>query len=76
MHPIRWSKQNLRDQRGTNHDCAGQKHDEHGWAIAGIGKAVIEPAALAALPQRQEASKQLALTAARTTAAEASVNRA
>jgi hypothetical protein len=43
--------------------------------VTGIGKAVIEPTDLAARPQRQEACKQLALTAARTAAAEASVNR-
>ncbi len=48
---------------------------EYGRAVAGIGKAVIEPADLAARPQRQEACKQSALTAARTAAAEASVNR-
>jgi len=75
MHPIRWLKQNLGHQRGTDDDRAGQEYDEYGRTVAGIDKAVIEPADLAARPQRQEARKQLAVAAARTAAAEASVNR-
>ena len=65
MHPIRRLKQNLRHQRSTDHDCAGQKHDEHGGTIAGIGKTIIESAALAARLQFQESGKQPPLTAAR-----------
>src|SRR5215472_18374379 len=68
---MRRLKQNLGHQRSSNHDRAGQKHDEYGRAVAGIGKAVIEPADLAARPQRQEARKQLTLAAARTAAGQA-----
>ena len=31
----------LGHQRGADHDGAGEKHDEHGRSVAGVGEAVI-----------------------------------
>ena len=51
----------LGHQRGADHDEAGEEHDEDGGPVAGIGEAIIEPADLAARPQRQKARNSLPL---------------
>jgi len=67
-------KHNFGDQGSPDYDCACEEHDEDGWAVAGIGKAVIKPATLAARTQGQKPGKQAALAAAWTGASQASGN--
>ena len=68
--PIRRMINCLRDQGGADNDEAGRKHDEGRGPVAGIGKAVVEPADVAAREQRQEARKQLSPATMRTAAAQ------
>jgi hypothetical protein len=56
-------EQDLCDQGGADDDRAGEKHDEHGRPVSGIGKCVIKTAMLTMRPQRQKALEQLALAA-------------
>lgn len=60
----------FRDQGRADDDKSGQKHDENGRPIAGIGKAIVEPAKFAAGTQGQKSRKQLSPAAMRTAAAQ------
>src|SRR5579862_714629 len=75
MDPIGWMIERLNDQGCANYDEAGEKHDEDGRSITGIGETIIESARVAARPQLQKALKQLALPAAWTGACETGKNR-
>jgi hypothetical protein len=66
VNPIGWMEQNLCDQGGADDDRAGEKHDEYGRPVSGIGKCVIKTAMLTMRQQRQKALEQLALAATRT----------
>jgi hypothetical protein len=66
VNPIGRMEQDLCDQGGADDDRAGEKHDEHGRPVSGIGKCVIKTAMLTMRPQRQKALEQLALAATRT----------
>ena len=50
------SKPELDQQRGAEHQEAQDEDGEHGGPVARIREAVVEPAALALLPQRQAAA--------------------
>ena len=71
VQPIGRLKLDLGDQRRSDDNGAAEEHDEDRGPVAGIGEAVVEPADLAARPQRQEALEQLAAAATRTGACQA-----
>ena len=75
MDPIGRVVQDLGNQRGSDHDEAGEKHDEDGRPVARIGEVVVETANVAARPQGQEPLKQLALTATRAGARQSRAHR-
>src|ERR1700722_15066044 len=71
MHPEWRLIPHLRHQSRADDDEAGQEHDEDGRPVAGIGEAIIEPANVAARPQRDKSLEQFTLAAARTGAGQA-----
>ena len=75
VHPERRLIEDLGEQRRADDDEAGDEHDEDRGPVAGIGEAVIEPADVAARPQRQKALEQLALAATRTCARQSGEDR-
>src|ERR1700739_5010637 len=68
MHPIWRMVEVSGHQRRADDDEAGEEHDEDRRTIAGISKAIIEPADLAARAERQKAGKQFAAATARAAA--------
>src|SRR4029079_8983067 len=75
VQPIRRVKKRPRDQGGENHDATANQDDKYRGSIAGIGKTVIESAALAGRTQRQEALEKMSLAATRAASAQAAADR-
>src|SRR5690242_1147447 len=65
MQPERRLVLDLDDQRGADHDRAGDHDDEDRRPIAGIHEGEVEPANLATRPQADEAGIDAALAATR-----------
>src|SRR5919204_2069673 len=70
MHPIGWCIKDLHRQSRAGDDEPGQKHDEKGGPVSGVGKREIEAALLAARAQRKKTPEEMPLAAGRTTALE------
>ena len=69
MHPVRRPPDEFDDNSEADDQKAGDQDDKDRWSVAGIGKAIIEAANIAALGKIEKTRKQLALPATRAAAA-------